>query len=102
MTPPERLIPRRDIPGEVRRLTGESKNPHEQTIRRWYSVGCRGVMLQVRYVGGEVYTTERWLKEFFELVTLAASRKFKPKKTELLPSRKGLAAQQRLMRRLTK
>jgi|GEM_PF-4172557 len=69
----DRMIPRREIPGVVRQITGGAKNPHEQTVRRWYSKGIRGVRLEVTYVGGEVFTTHRQLKCFFDQVQIAAS-----------------------------
>lgn len=102
VTPPQRLIPRREIPGEVRRLTGEAKNPHEQTIRRWYTRGVKGVVLRVRYIGGEVFTTRGWLEEFFDLVTVASQRTKRVRPSDFLPSRQGMAAQQRLLKRLAK
>jgi hypothetical protein len=69
----DRMIPRREIPAVVRQITGGAKNPHEQTVRRWYSKGIRGVRLEVTYVGGEVFTTHRQLKCFFAQVQIAAA-----------------------------
>lgn len=68
----ERMIPRREIPAAIRRITGGAKNPHEQTIRRWYSRGIRGVRLEVTYVGGEVFTTWRQIHLFLAQVKISA------------------------------
>lgn len=68
----EAMIPRKEIPAAVRRITGGAKNPHEQTVRRWYSKGVRGVRLEVTYVGGEVFTTHRAIVAFFRQVQIAA------------------------------
>lgn len=68
----ERMIPRREIPSVIRRITGGAKNPHEQTIRRWYSRGIRGVRLEVTYVGNEVFTTYRQIQLFIAQVKISA------------------------------
>ena len=68
----EPMIPRRLIPQAVRKLTCGAKNPHESTIRRWYTKGRRGVRLEVVYIGGEVFTTQTMLKRFFTETTASA------------------------------
>ena len=65
MNPHERLIPRREIPATIRRMTGGAKKPHEATVWRWYTKGVKGVTLDVERIGGEVFTTERALLQFF-------------------------------------
>lgn len=72
---PKALVPRRDIPKVVRQLTGRPKNPHEQTIRRWYTKGIAGVVLATYWVGGEIFTTKADLVAFFEQVTAAKARR---------------------------
>ena len=69
------LIPRREIPGVFRRETGGAKNPHEATIRRWYTKGCKGVVLSVTYVGGQVFTTRLAVREFIRATTEVGLRK---------------------------
>lgn len=89
------LIPRREIPGVFRRLTGGAKKPHEQTVRRWYSRGvCVGkdqprVTLDVTYVGGEVFTTVAAVKEFIAITT--TKRRRKKRRPSLTPKESALA-----------
>lgn len=72
---PRPLVPRRDIPRVVRQLTGRPRNPHEQTVRRWYTKGIAGVVLEIQWIGGEVFTTQDALIAFFEQVTAAKLRR---------------------------
>ena len=68
---PRALVARRDIPRTVRQMTGRPRNPHEQTIRRWYTKGIAGVKLEIQWIGGEVYTTKEAIISFFEKLTAA-------------------------------
>lgn len=63
---PEELIARKDIPAVIVELGLSAGELHEQTIRRWYTRGVRGVVLEVRILGGRVYTTRSRLHRFFE------------------------------------
>jgi len=72
---PKVLIRRKDIPNTVRKMTGRPSNPHEQTVRRWYTRGIAGVKLEIDYIGGEVFTTREALVAFFEGVTFAKLRR---------------------------
>lgn len=43
--------------------------PHEMTVRRWWSDGLQGghgqIHLRAVKIGGRRFTTRRWLDEFF-------------------------------------
>lgn len=106
---PKALIPRRDMPKTVRQLTGRPQNPHEQTIRRWYTKGIAGVVLETTWIGGEVFTTKDWLVAFFEQVTAAKARRHEVSGGTWQPTlerepkvnlRLARMAQRRLFRRL--
>jgi hypothetical protein len=65
----KKMIARKDIPAAVRRITGGARNPHEATVWRWYTRGVAGILLNVHRFGGEVFTTEQDLRDFFALTT---------------------------------
>ena len=104
----EPFIGLRSIPGIVRRMTGETKNPHIQTVRRWYIKGVKGITLQVVYVGGNVFTTETMLQTFFDEIARARSE-VKPRtrsqtqqnETYAAINRRARQSQIRLIERLT-
>lgn len=101
----EPFIALRDVPGVVRRMTGEGKNPHSQTVRRWYVKGVKGITLEVCYVGGTIYTTERMLQTFFAEIARAKSltrSETQPQETTAARNRRARDAKTRLLKRLGK
>lgn len=103
----EPFIAMRDVPAVVRRMTGESQNPHMQTVRRWYTKGCKKITLQVVHVGGMIYTTETMLRTFFDAIadakaTTGASAAEPSDRPESFAQRQRRArqAQARLIKRL--
>lgn len=57
--------------GIVEKITGE--RPHTATLARWASRGLAGCRLRTAYAGGYRRTTENWIREFFDAVTVAKS-----------------------------
>lgn len=71
---PEELIPRKDIPAAIQRVMRMPTKPHEHTVRRWYTKGLNGVLLEVIYLGGRVHTTNSRIRDFFECVNATRGR----------------------------
>lgn len=44
----------------------EHRPPSKTTLRNWIKVGVGGVKLKSCRVGGRVYTSRAWLKEFLD------------------------------------
>ncbi|MDM4015809.1 DUF1580 domain-containing protein [Roseiconus lacunae] len=61
----QELIPLRDVPIIVKRMTGHRKRTTANTIYRWARKGVRGRKLQTQPVGGTLCTTRAWLNDFF-------------------------------------
>ena len=53
----------------VESITGE--RPSTATIYRWASRGLAGQKLRTAFAGGHRRTTETWIREFFDAVTVA-------------------------------
>lgn len=61
----EQAIALRDVPKHLPKRNG--KRVHFQTIFRWASKGCRGVVLATVKVGGIRYTSLEALRRFYSV-----------------------------------
>ncbi len=60
----DELIPVRDIPSEIKRLTGSRTKVDLSTVYRWLKVGNRGAKLRRVYVGKVAHVKRQWLEDF--------------------------------------
>lgn len=74
------LIKLSSASAEVERLTGD--RPSLATLHRWVSRGLKGQKLRIQYAGGHRRTKRRWIREFFDAVTAAASGKVASRPTD--------------------
>ena len=73
------LFPLRDVCRYFRRPNGRSVSL--KTVYRWTGTGVRGVQLRSLRVGGQVCTTETWIREFLEAMNvnpIATNREVPP------------------------
>jgi hypothetical protein len=56
--------------------------PHQNTVRRWATIGVNGVKLRSVRFGGKRLTTEQWCREFVEAVTAASGQTSEHAKAE--------------------
>jgi len=75
---PEELIPRNDMPAAVKRVMRLPKEPHEATVRRWYTKGINGVLLDVIYIGSRPHTTKSRIEDFFRCISDLSRRTRQP------------------------
>jgi hypothetical protein len=55
------------LPEAFERVSGH--RPHLCTLWRWTTKGCKGVKLQIAFLGGKRMTTERWAQDFIDAVS---------------------------------
>ncbi len=60
----DELIPVRDIPAEIRRITGGRTKPDKCTVYRWLKVGNRGAKLRRVYIGKIALVKRQWIADF--------------------------------------
>ena len=56
-----------NLPEAFERVSGH--RPHLCTLWRWTTKGCKGVKLQIAFLGGKRMTTERWAQDFIDAVS---------------------------------
>lgn len=45
-----------------------ANHPHLSTLWRWATKGCRGIRLKTTLIGGQRYTTDEYLEQFFAAI----------------------------------
>lgn len=98
------LIPIRDVPRAVARMTANSTKPSRSVVYRWLKNGNRGVKLKRAWVGSIQHTRESWLREFIEATATTSTDQpaggRKPKHRAIRDRKSHAAATQRQLQAL--
>ena len=90
-----------NLPEAFERVSGH--RPHLCTLWRWTTKGCKGVKLQIAFLGGKRMTTERWAQDFIDAVSRANMAKHEaapPMQTPRQQERNAEKAAKKLAKRL--
>ena len=90
-----------NLPEAFERVSGH--RPHLCTLWRWTTKGCKGVKLQIAFLGGKRMTTERWAQDFIDAVSqvnMAKHEAAPPMQTPRQSERNAEQAAKKLAKRL--
>ncbi len=89
-----------NLPEAFEKVSGRRPNPC--TTWRWSTKGCKGVKLQIAFLGGKRMTTERWAQDFIDAVSQVniAKHEVAPMQTPRQSERNAEKAAKKLAKRL--